>query len=156
MIAYFQFGCEPTSPGEPLWRSEDNRGRQTDQFQWHLKNAVPKSIPQRGVQVRTKFYFDILPDVLVRRSLKCSFDEGPPPFLGWIFLPKTSKTTFNNDQPRSGKEKDLWLETLWKKVNNLKAVFMGMFIGYFLFLALSYSEFETENRAALLFKYTQM
>ena len=25
---------------------------------------------------------------------------------------KTSKTTFNNDQPRSGKEKDLWLETL--------------------------------------------
>ena len=33
---------------------------------------------------------------------------------------KTSKTTFNNDQPRSGKEKDLWLETLWKKVNCLK------------------------------------
>ena len=32
----------------------------------------------------------------------------------------TSKTTFNNDQPRSGKEKDLWLETLWKKVNCLK------------------------------------
>ena len=26
--------------------------------------------------------------------------------------PKTSKTTFNNDQPRSEKEKDLWLETL--------------------------------------------
>ena len=25
---------------------------------------------------------------------------------------KTSKTTFNNDQPRSGKEKDLWLETI--------------------------------------------
>ena len=25
---------------------------------------------------------------------------------------KTSKTTFNNDQLRSGKEKDLWLETL--------------------------------------------
>ena len=25
---------------------------------------------------------------------------------------ETSKTTFNNDQPRSGKEKDLWLETL--------------------------------------------
>ena len=26
---------------------------------------------------------------------------------------RTSKTTFNNDQPRSGKEKDLvWLETL--------------------------------------------
>ena len=24
----------------------------------------------------------------------------------------TSKTTFNNDQPRSDKEKDLWLETL--------------------------------------------
>ena len=24
---------------------------------------------------------------------------------------ETSKTTFNNDQPRSGKEKDLWLET---------------------------------------------
>ena len=27
---------------------------------------------------------------------------------------------FNNDQPRSGKEKDLWLETLIKKVNCLK------------------------------------
>ena len=28
---------------------------------------------------------------------------------------KTSKTTFNNDQPRSGKEKDLWqtLNVLW-------------------------------------------
>ena len=25
-------------------------------------------------------------------------------------LSETSKTTFNNDQPRSGKEKDLWLE----------------------------------------------
>ena len=25
---------------------------------------------------------------------------------------KTSKTTFNNDQPRSGEKKDLWLETL--------------------------------------------
>ena len=33
---------------------------------------------------------------------------------------KTSKTTFNNDQLRSGKEKDLWLETLWKKVSCLK------------------------------------
>ena len=33
---------------------------------------------------------------------------------------ETSKTTFNNDQPRSGKQKDLWLETLWKKVNWLK------------------------------------
>ena len=33
---------------------------------------------------------------------------------------KTSKTTFNNDQPCSGKEKDLWLETLWKKVNCFK------------------------------------
>ena len=33
---------------------------------------------------------------------------------------KTSKTTFNNDQPRSGKEKDLWLETLRKKENCLK------------------------------------
>ena len=27
---------------------------------------------------------------------------------------KTSKTTFNNDQARSGKEKDLWLETLFR------------------------------------------
>ena len=27
---------------------------------------------------------------------------------------KTSKTKFNNDQPRSGKEKDLWLETLFR------------------------------------------
>ena len=27
---------------------------------------------------------------------------------------KTSKTTFNNDQQRSGKEKDLWLETLFR------------------------------------------
>ena len=27
-------------------------------------------------------------------------------------LSETSKTTFNNDQPRSGKEKDLWLETI--------------------------------------------
>ena len=26
---------------------------------------------------------------------------------------QTSKTTFNNDQPHSGKEKDLWLETLF-------------------------------------------
>ena len=38
----------------------------------------------------------------------------------WVVNVKTSKTTFNNDQPRSGKEKDLWLETLWKKVNCLK------------------------------------
>ena len=29
----------------------------------------------------------------------------------YAFYAKTSKTTFNNDQPRSGKEKDLWLET---------------------------------------------
>ena len=44
------------------------------------------------------------------------------PNLMWFFLGviTTSKTTFNNDQPRSGKEKDLWLETLWKKVNCLK------------------------------------
>ena len=27
----------------------------------------------------------------------------------------TSKTTFNNDQPRSVKEMDLWLETLERK-----------------------------------------
>ena len=26
----------------------------------------------------------------------------------------TSKTTFNNDQPRNVKEKDLWLETLFR------------------------------------------
>ena len=25
-----------------------------------------------------------------------------------VIIGKTSKTTFNNDQPRSGKEKDLW------------------------------------------------
>ena len=31
---------------------------------------------------------------------------------GYLQLALTSKTTFNNDQPRSGKEKDLWLETL--------------------------------------------
>ena len=31
-------------------------------------------------------------------------------------LLQTSKTTFNNDQPRSVKEKDLWLETLVKKL----------------------------------------
>ena len=29
-----------------------------------------------------------------------------------VIIGKTSKTTFKNDQPRSGKEKDLWLETL--------------------------------------------
>ena len=40
--------------------------------------------------------------------------------LSILYLHKTSKTTFNNDQPRSGKEKDLWLETLIKKVNCLK------------------------------------
>ena len=37
----------------------------------------------------------------------------------WATLDKncyivTSKTTFNNDQPRSGNEKDLWLETLFR------------------------------------------
>ena len=32
----------------------------------------------------------------------------------WTEVVKTSKTTFNNDQPRSGKVKDLWLETLFR------------------------------------------
>ena len=41
-------------------------------------------------------------------------------------LIKTSKTTFNNDQQRSGKEKDLWLETLkeselFKRIANQKS-----------------------------------
>ena len=34
--------------------------------------------------------------------------------MGIVLLGITSKTTFNNDQPRSGKEKDLWLETLFR------------------------------------------
>ena len=35
--------------------------------------------------------------------------------LKQIRLKQTSKTTFNNDQPRSGKVKDLWLETKFSK-----------------------------------------
>ena len=38
---------------------------------------------------------------------------NPGPWLEAMGV-KTSKTTFNNDQPRSGKEKDLWLETLFR------------------------------------------
>ena len=66
-----------------------------------------------------------------QRHLASSFESSPN--CHWHLLRRehpihlkiqkggiTSKTTFNNDQPRSGKEKGLWLETLWKKVNCLK------------------------------------
>ena len=44
-------------------------------------------------------------------EIKVSFWLMQQSFFQSLFLLKTSKTTFNNDQPRSGKEKDLWLET---------------------------------------------
>ena len=43
-----------------------------------------------------------------------------PIAFSFFFFAKTTITTFNNDQPRCGKEKDLKLETLWKKVHCLK------------------------------------
>ena len=45
---------------------------------------------------------------LILKLLK-HFNKNTYQFLGW-----TSKTKFNNDQPRSEKEKDLWLETLFR------------------------------------------